>query len=474
MNEEQEQLWKKLVAFDFDRPMTEYSFTVRLAAENKWTEGFTAKALMEYRKFMFLAAISDEMVSPSGPVDAVWHQHLVFTHSYRKFCNILGKDIQHVPSLHKETDFRRFRDAKARTKELYEANFGPQPEAHWNFDGMLESLSLPKAKWKLGSVIIVAFLAFPILLIPFYYLLKPVYFGIKGTDFIWAFTLLTTTAVIILEFTNRYYLERTLHTINRESFIFRLTPFELLYLQSVNLRTPIIAAINNLCHANYVEVHAKSGYVYRTSTARWNNKEEYQVLKTIGRKKNFTTNRLLGELLTKPIFHNNASCMTAFRKYFNKSSRFAAIFQVNLAVFGVLLLFGSTRLITGIEREKPVGYLILTLFLFTCLATYFLVRLSKQVNFHTIPRYYREWLTPSNTLDKDWAWLYFMNGDIALAAMLLPVFRNSSGGPDTNTTGGGCGATGGGSGDAGSCGSSCGSGDGGGGCGGCGMEIHLF
>ena len=38
MNQE---LWDKIVAFDFDNPPSEYGFSTRLANENYWTKEFT-------------------------------------------------------------------------------------------------------------------------------------------------------------------------------------------------------------------------------------------------------------------------------------------------------------------------------------------------------------------------------------------------------------------------------------------------
>ena len=65
----------------------------------------TQKAIEEYKKFMYLAATSNQMVSPSEIVDIVWHQHLIFTNSYSDFCNLLGKRIEHIPSTHNKSEF---------------------------------------------------------------------------------------------------------------------------------------------------------------------------------------------------------------------------------------------------------------------------------------------------------------------------------------------------------------------------------
>ncbi|MDQ0640817.1 hypothetical protein QF042_004382 [Pedobacter sp. W3I1] len=57
-----ETLWNSVQQFDFDHPSGEYIFSIRLASANRWTKDFTEKAILEYKKFMYLAAISDVMV----------------------------------------------------------------------------------------------------------------------------------------------------------------------------------------------------------------------------------------------------------------------------------------------------------------------------------------------------------------------------------------------------------------------------
>ena len=101
-------LWQSAKDFDLDYPMAEYGFSTRLAYENSWTMHFTQHAILEYKKFMYLAATANQMVSPSGIVDVVWHQHLIFTQSYQEFCTLLGKKIEHIPSTHNRAEQEKF------------------------------------------------------------------------------------------------------------------------------------------------------------------------------------------------------------------------------------------------------------------------------------------------------------------------------------------------------------------------------
>lgn len=51
-----QKLWENILQFDFDNPLSEYGFSIRLADENYWTKNFTAQAILEYKKFMYMAA----------------------------------------------------------------------------------------------------------------------------------------------------------------------------------------------------------------------------------------------------------------------------------------------------------------------------------------------------------------------------------------------------------------------------------
>ena len=102
--------WDTILKFDFDDPEGEYVFSTRLASENFWTKNFTEIAILEYKKFMYLAATSSSMVSPSEIIDKVWHLHLVYTESYNDFCKLLGKQIKHIPSTHNKKEISKFLD----------------------------------------------------------------------------------------------------------------------------------------------------------------------------------------------------------------------------------------------------------------------------------------------------------------------------------------------------------------------------
>lgn len=93
-------LWKQLECFEFDPDGVEFSFSQRLARENNWSENYTKRVILEYKKFIYLCCITDHQITPSDSVDQVWHLHLTYTHSYwNELCQkTLGRNLHHHPT----------------------------------------------------------------------------------------------------------------------------------------------------------------------------------------------------------------------------------------------------------------------------------------------------------------------------------------------------------------------------------------
>ena len=74
-------------------------FAKRLSRENGWSIHYTARAIAEYNRFVYLAAVSPTPVTPSEVVDKVWHLHLLYTRSYwQGLCaEVLGRPLHHDP-----------------------------------------------------------------------------------------------------------------------------------------------------------------------------------------------------------------------------------------------------------------------------------------------------------------------------------------------------------------------------------------
>lgn len=450
MNQE---IWKKILAFDFDYPQSEYGFTTRLAKENFWTQKFTNDAILEYKKFMFLAATSNTMVSPSEIVDIVWHQHLIFTKSYHKFCTILGKQIQHIPSTHNKEDFEKFKQAKEQTKLLYEKEFGNQPENVWRFNNMYDSLNLEKANYKLRTFINYGIIAFVCSIFPAYFILEPIYVRIEGNAFIFLFFVLAFMVFFILEIYNKHKLNQLISEIDRSSFLYELSPNELIYLKKQNLINVINVSIDKLIKENIIEITTDRQIVLLKNEAIKTN-ETYQIINLFQENKSIAYSNLISRLKYKPIFSNIANSMDAVSKYVTKSKKFNSLFRINFIFISVLILFSFTRIITGLVHSKQVLIIItLTLFL-TIYSISFLSRLVKQISTNIIPKYYLNHLISKEKLASKSEWNYFLLGSSALLWTFKPIAEEFQ--TEKNHTN-----------SCSSCGTSCGSC---GGCSGCGSS----
>lgn len=450
MNQE---IWKKILAFDFDYPQSEYGFTTRLAKENFWTQKFTNDAILEYKKFMFLAATSNTMVSPSEIVDIVWHQHLIFTKSYHKFCTILGKQIQHIPSTHNKEDFEKFKQAKEQTKLLYEKEFGNQPENVWRFNNMYDSLNLEKANYKLRTFINYGIIAFVCSIFPAYFILEPIYVRIEGNAFIFLFFVLAFMVFFILEIYNKHKLNQLISEIDRSSFLYELSPNELIYLKKQNLINVINVSIDKLIKENIIEITTDRQIVLLKNEAIKTN-ETYQIINLFQENKSIAYSNLISRLKYKPIFSNIANSMDAVSKYVTKSKKFNLLFRINFIFISVLILFSFTRIITGLVHSKQVLIIItLTLFL-TIYSISFLSRLAKQISTNIIPKYYLNHLISKEKLASKSEWNYFLLGSSALLWTFKPIAEEFQ--TEKNHTN-----------SCSSCGTSCGSC---GGCSGCGSS----
>lgn len=135
-NSHTSELWQKVEAFQFDTPTTQRTFAQRIARDNAWTDAYTQRVIMEYKRFMFLLATTNEMLAPCDAVDQVWHMHLIYSKSYwLGFCqDILQKWIHHNPSEGKAQDADKYKTAYRRTKERYYEVFRVEPTSDIWYD----------------------------------------------------------------------------------------------------------------------------------------------------------------------------------------------------------------------------------------------------------------------------------------------------------------------------------------------------
>jgi hypothetical protein len=129
LNSEQAGLYERIKTFRFDEGDSTYPFFCRLGRENGWSGTYAARAITEYRKFVFLALVAGHPVTPSDQVDQVWHLHLLYTQSYwKRFCGeTLGRPLHHEPTKGGHAERDKFGSWYAATNESYRRYFGEAP-----------------------------------------------------------------------------------------------------------------------------------------------------------------------------------------------------------------------------------------------------------------------------------------------------------------------------------------------------------
>lgn len=129
MTPTEQALWNQIELFQLDDPAIAFPFSARLARENGWSKRYALRVIEEYKRFIFLCCLTDSGVTPSDPVDQVWHLHLTFTRSYWvDFCrNTLGQEIHHNPTKGGLKEARKFNDFYSHTRQLYLDKFAQEP-----------------------------------------------------------------------------------------------------------------------------------------------------------------------------------------------------------------------------------------------------------------------------------------------------------------------------------------------------------
>jgi hypothetical protein len=124
-------LWQRLIAFHIGDDEAQLTFEHRLARENGWTSAFAERAVLEYKRFLYLVATSRRTLTPSDQVDQVWHLHLAYTRSYwKELCGeVLGFELHHQPTRGGSEQQAYFRERYADTLESYAVVFGSAPPA---------------------------------------------------------------------------------------------------------------------------------------------------------------------------------------------------------------------------------------------------------------------------------------------------------------------------------------------------------
>jgi hypothetical protein len=110
-------------AMSFEPPSL---FINRFCLENNVTKAEAHLVFQETKKFIILCAIEREHdYSPSNIIDVMWHQFILHSKDYFRFCELIGGYVHHQPSeTHKP-------DQYANTLKAIRAKFGDLNQIYW-------------------------------------------------------------------------------------------------------------------------------------------------------------------------------------------------------------------------------------------------------------------------------------------------------------------------------------------------------
>ncbi|MEY4927622.1 MAG: hypothetical protein RI894_2058, partial [Bacteroidota bacterium] len=191
-------LWKRIEDFDLDEPSAVRPLSKKLQHAQNWSFAFTAHAIFEYKRFVYLCCTEPNGASPSKVVDEVWHLHLTYTRNYwDEFCGkILEMPLHHEPSRGGDKELFKHQSWYERTLQAYRESFHEEPPSDfWQPIKYKQKQTLhPKTvylstlfnrnQWELIWQVLGGIYASIILFIP-YYFEKTHLFALNGHQFLW-------------------------------------------------------------------------------------------------------------------------------------------------------------------------------------------------------------------------------------------------------------------------------------------------
>jgi hypothetical protein len=478
-------LWNTILDFNLDQSLTEYGFSERLQYENYWTTSFAQQAIIEYKKFMYLAAVSNEMVSPSEIIDVVWHQHLLFSASYDKLCSLIGKKILHVPSTHESSDVQKFKEARKRTTILYLQSFGDQPAQFWVYPDMTSSLNMEPSRFSIQKIAMGGLIMFLLLLIVEFLTLSTIYTKINNPYFLLAYLSIAMIMGVFVHYQNKRTLRGIIKAWPEDAFISNFSPIELIYLKTGKIEQVIHGVVNQLVVDGKLRIF-RNQTLGVAEHSNLKSAAELTAVNAVHLYQKITYPYLVSTLKTKPAYRKTINMIDEFERYILESNDFIDVFKINLLIILTFLSFGFSRVAIGHFRDRPILLISGVMIVLSIAGIFYLIKLKSLFKNAFINAYYSEEVLTENAASGDWEWNYLLVGSAFFVNSFEPFVTKdrrqySSGDSDYGSDGSagdghsgdghqGGGFSGGGDaggdtsggGDAGGCGSSCGGCGGGG------------
>ncbi|MEO5889436.1 MAG: TIGR04222 domain-containing membrane protein [Ferruginibacter sp.] len=372
------QLWENIQNFAFDDPASDFPFSKKLQKENNWTSAFTADAIEEYRKFMFLCCILPNGASPSEIVDRVWHLHLTYTTNYWiGFCRTtLHKEIHHFPSKGGTEEKTKHVNWYLQTLEQYAKVFGTSPPASFWPAGpqFVEQVSFDIYDKNFFQKTTLAFALFSIL-----FVLMSNLFHTKGQDFLVYYFVLMTAGIITSAILQLHKAKKLEHFID-QYFPLQCSPYQAANFLYGRHRAYQVALVDLLKR----DIIDTAGEAYKLTTAPGYDPQKEQnpllpaLIENIAVGDTFTYQQGWAMVDDGKLQNDSFEQLTGLSK---------KVDYQKLVVPGIVLAVGFARLFQGMANEKPVTFLVFEIGFFSLIAlmiaaqysyTYLVFKYSKQ------------------------------------------------------------------------------------------------
>lgn len=480
------ELWRGICAFQIDDPNSELMFSERLARDHGWSAEYARRVIEEYKRFVLLAMVAEHEVTPSHDVDEAWHLHLLYTRSYwDELCRkILGRPLHHVPTRGGAHERTRHSTQYLQTLATYAEVFGGAPPRDiWPTGQNVASVPRRTTERRTISLRGRATLVFGALTVPLVVsMVNPL--GLKGPEFLAMYTLVGIIAVVAAMVVRYICRDDSPVSDSRE-----LTPTEIACLAGGTpgvLRACLASLIaHKRLKFDTSHLQAKSWWSSRQTAPKLISTDspvhnasavEKSMLERAAGMPVTIKDVLDAGLPAAEKIHDDLTN----RGWLESAETFVSARWWPLLPLAVVWLLGASKVIVGLERNRPVGFLIamLVALLIVMLLFWRQPLRTKRGNelFNTLKERHQRLRNYALTLDRrtDAA---SVSSDLLLAAglfglatilepdvVLLRQHMRPDGGDSFGSFSSACGGSGCGGGGGGCGGGGCG----GGGCGGCG------
>lgn len=343
MTTEQQNRWNRIRNFPIDAANASFPYSTRLARENGWTPVYAERVIDEYRKFAFLAVAAGHGVTPSKAVDEAWHLHLLYTQNYwNDFCpNALGQALHHNPADGSTGDDSKYEGWYENTLKSYERLFeSPPPGDIWP---KASEPALPtRSRWAFLSLLGFALVGCGEPANPLDW---------HGPQFLQLFWMLFLGAVLVA-FLVRQKLLGTDEGPPAQDW--RLGVYEQAYLNGGN-SLALGTALARLTALKFLDVDRKTGKIQNIAP---DERPDHPLDRSI------LTATLSGGVTYDKVAQRVSPILAGMEQDLRRQGlwvsedRKAASASLPFLIAGLPLLLGLVKIFVGLDRERPVGFLI--------------------------------------------------------------------------------------------------------------------